>query len=731
MKKLRILLTLACFTVIAVAMIGCGGGSSGGGGGAKPAVLQSIAVTPGALSITLGQGLQFTATGKYSDNTSKDLTSQASWSSSSTGVATISSSGMATSKAVGSTTITASFSGVNGSTTLTITAPTLTSLAVTPVNPSIAANTTLQFAAMGTFSDGSQQNVTGSVQWASASPSVASINVNGASGLAMGLSAGTSLITASSGSISSSTTLTVTGATVTSIAVTPVDPSVPLGTLQQFTATGTFSDGTIQDITGTVTWSTSKQSVMSITTSGLGTARNLGTSVITATFGSVSGSVTATVNAADLASLVIQPGDSTIAATTSLQFSAVGTFNDGSTHDLTTQASWASSDTGVAKVGSGSGVAKGLAQGTTTITATVGSSSASITLTVTNATLVSISVTPVGRTIAPGTKLSFAATGTFSDSSTQNITRDATWASDNPAVATLGSVSLVTGVAPGTANISATLDGVTGSTLLTVSSATLVSIAVNPASAVLAPASTLGLNATGTYSDGTQQTITNAVTWSSSSAQVASVSAAGQVTGQSAGTATITAQSGSVTGSMDLLVESSALTSLAITPATASVAVQTSIQLRAIGGFADGTSQDLTQSASWTSSPSSVATVGDSGGTKGIANGISAGTATVTALFAGEVGTATLTVTNATLTSITILPANPSIALGNTQRFTATGNFSDGSTENLTSQVTWNSSNVGVATITSGGLATSVATGTTTITASMNGVNGQTVLTVF
>jgi len=730
MKKWQILSALACLAVIALTMIGCGGSSSGGGG-AKPVVLQSITVAPGAPSIALGQGQQFTATGRYSDNTSNDLTSQASWSSSNTSVAAISSSGMATSKAAGSTTITASFSGVNGTTTLTVTPATLTSIAVTPVNPSIAANTTLQFTATGTFSDGTQGNVTGSVQWSSGSPSVASINFNGASGLAMGLTAGTSLITASSGSISSSTTLTVTSASLTSIAVTPADPSVPLGTLQQFTATGTFSDGTTQDITGTVTWSTSKQSVMSITTSGLGTARNLGTTVITAASGSVSGSVNVTVNAADLASLAIQPGDTTIAATTSQQFSAIGTFNDGSTHDLTTQAAWTSSDTGVAKIGGNSGLAKGLAPGSATITATVGSSTASVTLTVTNAMLVSISVTPVGKTIAPGTKLSFAATGTFSDSSTQNITRDATWASDNPAVATVGSVSLVTAVAPGTANISASLDGVTGSTPLTVSSATLVSIAVSPASAVLAPASTLGLSATGTFSDGTTQTITNSVNWTSSAAQVASVSAAGQVTGQSAGTATITAQSGSVTGSMDLLVESSALVSMQITPAAASVAVQTSIQLRAIGGFADGTSQDLTQSASWTSSPASVATVGDSGGTKGIANGISAGTATVTALFAGEVGAATLTVTNATLTSITISPANPSIALGTTQRFTATGNFSDGSTENLTSQVTWNSSNVGVATITSSGLATSVSTGTTTVTASMGGVTGNTVLTVF
>ncbi len=815
MKQVLYSLVLISLLVVAIILSGCGGGGASSSG--SVATLQSIQVTPSAISIAAGLGQQFRATGNYSDGGTKDLTSSSTWSSSNPTAATISSTGMVTSKAQGATTITASYSGVSGSTTLTVTAaaissiavtpqspslplgttlqltatgtftdgsvqnltssvqwssgntaivgvsasgvasgaglgsatvtaasgsvsggstvnvtsPVVQSIVVTPLAPSIAQGTTQQFTATGTFSDGSVQNITGSVQWTSSNTAVATINVNGAPGLAMGVSAGNSVITAASGSVSSSATLTVTTATVTSIAVSPASASIPLGTLQQFTAMGTFSDGTTQDITDTATWSSSKTSVLTLTVSGLATGRNLGTATVTAASGSVSGTASATVTTADISSLAIQPGDSTIAATTSMQFSAIGTFNNGSTQDLTTQATWTSDNHSVATVGSGSGLAKGLSPGTATITATLGSLSASVTLTVTNATLVTVSVAPVGRTIAPGTKLSFGATGTFSDGSSQNITRDSTWASDNTAVATVGSVSLVTGVAPGTANISATLDGVTGSAELIVSSATLVSISVTPASAVLAPASTLGLTATGTFSDGSTQAITNAVSWSSSDANVASVSNAGQVTGQSAGTGTITAQEGSVTGSMAVVVESSALVSLQITPSTASVAAQTSTQFRSIGTFGDGSTQDLTQSASWTSTPASVATVGDSGGTNGLATGLTAGTATITALFAGQVGQATLTVTDATLTSITITPANPSIALGTTQRFTATGNFSDGSIQNLTTQVTWISSNVNVATIGASGLATSVATGTTTITASMDGVNGTTGLTVY
>lgn len=809
MKKLQISIALVCFGLLA----GCGGGTNAG---SPAAVLQSIQITPAATSIAAGLTQQFTATGKYSDNSSKDLTSSSTWSSSNTSAATVSSTGMVTSKAQGLTTITATYSGISGNTTLTVTAPVLASIAVTPasasiplgtgvqltatgtytdgstqnltnsatwnssntsaasvsstgmvtsnaqgsatitaaysgisgnasltvtapalvslaVSPSsasIAPNTTIQFAAIGTFTDGSTQNVTASVQWTSGNHSVATINVNGVSGLAMGIAAGTSTITATSGSIYANATLTVTSATLVSIAVTPVNASIPLGTVQQFTATGTFSDGTTQNITDTVTWSSSKNSIASITVSGLASAGSLGTVTITAASGSVNGSTSLTVNAADLASLTIPQGNVTIAETTTEPFSAIGTFTDGSTRDLTTDATWTSSNPAVATVGSSYGLAKGLSPGTTTITATVGTVSASVILTVTNATLVSISVTPTGSTIAPGTNLTFTATGTFSDSSTQTITSVSTWASDNVAVATTGGGPVVTAIGPGTANISATFDGVTGSAPLNVSSVTLLSIDVDPATAVLAPASRRAYSAVGTFSDGSTQNITTAVTWTSSNPDVASITAYGQVTAQSPGTATITAQLGSVSGNGSLVVEASPLISVQVTPTNATVAEQTGVEFDAIGTFADGSTENLTNSVSWTSSPISVATVSDTAGTSGLATGIAPGTATITALFAGLVGTASLTVTNAELTSITITPSDPSVALGGSQQFTATGNFSDGTTEDLTTQVGWTSSNVNVATIDARGLANAAGIGTTTITASMNGVTGTTALTV-
>src|SRR5437867_5941291 len=78
-----------------------------------------------------------------------------------------------------------------------------------------------------------------------------------------------------------------------------------------------------------------------------------------------------------------------------------------------------------------------------------------------------------------------------------------------------------------------------------------------------------------------------------------------------------------------------------------------------------------------------------------------------------------VTAKNATLVSIGVTPANPNLPQGLTGQFTATGTYSDNSTQDFTAQVAWSSSNTGVATIDSAGLATSVAAGTTTITATL------------
>jgi uncharacterized protein YjdB len=172
------------------------------------------------------------------------------------------------------------------------------------------------------------------------------------------------------------------------------------------------------------------------------------------------------------------------------------------------------------------------------------------------------------------------------------------------------------------------------------------------------------------------------------------------------------------------------LTSIAITPATLTVAAGTYLRFTATGTLQDGTTQNLTSSVTWTSSSAAVGIISNVPGNFGGVIGLTPGTATIGAVLNGIVGSSQATITGATLTSITLTPATPTVALGGSQQFKAVGHFSDGSNETITPQVRWKSSDVTVAIVDSNGAATPSGSGTTTITATMDGVSASTVLTV-
>jgi trimeric autotransporter adhesin len=595
----------------------------------------------------------------------------------------------------------------------------LKSIDITPSGPSVPLGETQQLTATGHYRDGSTQDITASVAWSSSNTNVATVS---GSGLGTSHSTGSSTITATLSKVTGSSTFTVTNAVLVSIAITPANSQVFLGTLNQFTATGTFSDQSTKDITGSVTWSSSNPSAASINGGGLVTALALGSLTISATSNSITGSTSVTVQSSTLTSITIVPANGSIAFSTTEQFHALGNYSDGSVQNLTRQVTWASSNTAVVQIVSG-GMSRGLTPGTTTISATLGTVTGSTPFTVTNATIVSITVSPASQTIAVGTTLDFSALGRFSDGTFQDITSDATWSSDNTAVATVDVNAIATAVSPGTANIIATFNGVTGSAPLTVSTATITSIAVTPSTAEMAPNTMLSCVATATLSDGTTQVITDNATWSSSDAAVASVDNGGNVSAIAGGSATISAQFGGVTGTSAIVVNPQ-LTSIQVSPATASIPAQTGVAFTATGTFADGKTQDLTGFAFWTSSQPSVATI-----FAGNATGLAPGTSTIVAVFNGQGGSAQLTVTTAKAISVVVSPSAAALKLGGSTKFRAVADFSDGTTMDVTNWVTWTSSEQDVATL-AGGVAKSGNSGRSVVTATIQDVSGTAVLSV-
>ncbi|MFA5323123.1 MAG: DUF3443 family protein [Smithella sp.] len=172
-----------------------------------------------------------------------------------------------------------------------------------------------------------------------------------------------------------------------------------------------------------------------------------------------------------------------------------------------------------------------------------------------------------------------------------------------------------------------------------------------------------------------------------------------------------------------------ALASIAVTPENPGILSDETQQFTATGTYSDSSTQDITTSVTWSSSSTAVATIGSA---SGLATAIAAGNTTIRASSGTISGSTTLTVTSQTITSIEITPVNPGIDLGATQQFTATGTYSDSSTKDITTTVTWSSSDTTTATISnttgSKGLAASIAAGTTTITAGLDGVTSSNAL---
>jgi uncharacterized protein YjdB len=715
------------------------------------ATLVRIEVSPSTASAARGTSATFQATGFFSDGSRKDITSQATWSSSDPTVAGLDpgAPGQARALNMGAATITATLGAQAGSATLTVTTAELLSLEVTPATPTVARGITTALTATGVFSDGSTQDLTQQATWSVGSATTASVsNVPGGRGVVLGLNEGVTEVLAEVGALTGRTSLTVTAALLTALQVTPGAPTLPAGTSLRLTATGIFSDGTTQDLTAQASWASSAPAVVSVSNGPsrglvLGLAR--GTSQVSATLQGHTHSVVVTVTNAVLVSLAVSPSPLTLARGTLAALSAIAIYSDNSSAQVTSQATWSSSDPLVASVSNApgsEGQVQALATGTTQITASLGGVSALAQLTVTPAQLVSLELSPTTATLAAGLTAPFTALGTWTDATVQDLTAQVTWASSNPSVATIsnaaGSYGLASAQQAGSTTVSATMAGKTGTASLTVTAARLVSLSITPPALSVSRGTVSNLVVHGTYTDGANLDLTTQVTWASDDAAVATVSNAagteGEVRAVGVGATSLTAQLSGVTAQAAITVTPALLTAIELTPVSPTAPVGTTVAFTATGRYSDSTTQDLTTQATWTSSSPLVAAVSNAAGLEGRAQALAQGTATISATANGRTGTATITVTVAALASIALNPSSPRLAQGTPVQLHATGTWTDGSTLDLTSQATWASSDGAVAQLSNlaptQGRLLAIAAGTATVSATFLGVVGTTVVTV-
>jgi uncharacterized protein YjdB len=720
-----------------------------------------MAIVPATqTALAVNQTANFIAIGTTSSGATVNLTNQSAtingktiapavWSSSNPSVATvIAGTGVATALSGGATAIVAIATNpdgtvVTGTAVYTVTVPNTTeplvSLVIVPASQTSLTTGTganVNFIAIGTTSTGATVNMNApytipgtspkvtipAAAWASSNPVVATVSNGVATPLSAGATAITAVVTNPDGTVvSASAAYTVTAPTtkepLVSLAIVPAtQTSLTTGASAavNFIAIGTTGAGTTVNLTNqtatvngatlpAAVWSSSNPAVATINAAtGVATPKSAGATAVTAIVTNPDGTVvtasavyTVTVpnTTEPLVSLAIVPASQTsltTGASAAVNFIAIGTTGTGSTVNLTNQsptingavipaAVWSSSNPAVAIINAATGSATPVSAGATAITAiatnpdgTVVTASAVYTVSVasTKEPYVSLAIVPASQTVTTaGQTAQFLAIATTGSGTTVDLTSVAKWSTSSPAVATITGAGQAAAVANGAAAITAEV--------------------ANP-----------GVG--GAPGDGTVVTASAVLT--------VSIGAA-----------------------------SEPLLSLSILPAAQSVAAAgETTQFLAIGNFSSSSptpgEQNManisTYTVIWYSSNPQVASVNPA---TGVAVAVGPGTTAITAIAtniadkSGASATASFSVTGPAtepIAALSIFPGTQSITLPlpgsplQTAAYIAIGtNGTTGLQTNVTTQVAWSSTNPQVATINSGGIATALSQGATTITA--------------
>jgi uncharacterized protein YjdB len=445
-----------------------------------------------------------------------------------------------------------------------------------------------------------------------------------------------------------------------------------------------------------------------------------GTSAIQTILGSTSVNVVAAADTTAPAVTLISPTNTTYTASLAvLNFTTV----DNVAVDLAKCAYVLDAGTKTALPSCANTTLTGLANGAHTVTVysndtsnNQGSASVSFTVNVAVPVLTTITLSPQTPSVTLGNTQQFTAT-TF-DQFGAPMTATIAWSSGNTSVGTIDpATGLFTAAAVGTSTITATSGAMNNSTVVTVTAIppVLASIALSPLAPSIVAGSTQQFTATPLDQFGAP--IVATLAWTSSNTSVGIVNSTGYFTSSLDGTTTINVSSVAVINSTVVTVTVPASVTFTI---TSSAGINGTISPLGTTIVPSGASQAYTITPNTGFTVSSV-----------LVDTVSVGAVTnytFTNVTANHTISASFAAIPPVLTTITLSPQTPSVTLGNTQQFTATTFDQFGSP--MTATIAWSSGNTSVGTIDSTGLLTSIAAGTTTITAASGAVNNSTTATV-
>jgi kumamolisin len=749
------------------------GGASGTCSGGSTVSLTSVAISPTTPSVGASSATPFTATPTCSATCPGTITY--AWALTSTTLGALSGSGASETFNAGTTAgtvgiyVNATLSGVTKGTSTIITVQssptTITSVAVSPLTPSVIQTNTQLFTATPTCSATCPGTIT--YVWALTSTTLGTLTGSGTTDT---FTAGSTAVgtvgiyvnaTLSPTTVSTSTIITVVYPTLTSVALSPTNPTVATSGTQPFTATPTCSitcPGTV-----TYAWALTSATLGSLSGTGatdtftaLTTAGTVGI-YVNATLpngGTKEASTIITVAAVALSSVSLSPTTPTVTSGGTQPFTATPTCS--STCPGTITYVWSVSSATLGSI-TGTGASVTFTAGTTPMTggifvnATLGTNTkeASTTITITVITLDSVALSPTTPTVTTSATQGFTATP--SCSSTCPGTINYVWSVSSPTLGSItgtgASVTFTAGTTPMTGGIyvNATLGASTAeaNTLITVELPNaLTSVTLSPTTPAVASGSSTPFTATPLCTN-TCPTTGITYTWAISSTTLGTISGAGASetfkAGTTAGTLSIyvNATYNSVTqGATTIItVNGPTLNSVSVSPSTYSMATQSTKTFTAApactpscpgSGITYAWAITNSNLGSLTPNGASVIfTAATTAGTVGLFVNATLGTTTVKS--SAEV---TITSSVVTLNSVAISPTSPSVASGGQKTFTATPTCSS-TCPSIT--YTWSVSSSALGSIGSSGASVTFTAGTTAMTGAIfvNATDGTTIVEAY
>ena len=704
-------------------------------------------ITPTVTTILTEMQQSYQAFAIFPNGVQVEITKQVTWQSDNTAVATVTVVGdkiTATGLTEGLATISASYNGKSIYAQLNVINSTAETLVIAPATFIMPIGTAKQYIAFLTTSSGEVIDVSKTVNWQVADNTIANID---ATAWLTATKVGSSQISAniihSNNTLTASAALTINGAQLDSIAISPIDGVFPVGKIGVYRADAHYTDGSVIDITRETTWRIADSNIGNIVESGIfagdSIALSPGKTTVSASFQASNNSTSVEVTDAVIMSISINPIDITTPVGTQVSYQAHALYSNGTKHNITQLGAWSSSEPSIAAIsfgGAKSGIADALAIGTSNISIDYDGLSQTTPLVVSNAVVTNLQIIPVNPSVPVGIEGQFIATAYYSDNTTADVTHNANWIVENYSIAAVVPNGEYGGyaraLAEGSTQITASYDGQTENTNITVTTATLTSISLTPPNAEVPAGTNQQYQLFGLFSDGSNHDLTAFTSFQTSDNSAASINSNGLATAHhnSANPITVTATYNSLQATASLTVKAGLLDYIEVTPATLSIPVGHNGSLQARAFYTDSSSTDITHLVTWSLDDGDIASVDNTNTDGGSVFGISEGVVTVTASYQGKTATNITTISPAVLESVGITPINKTIAAGLSQQYTLTAEFSDKSSLDVTKSSDWLSSDPATVSIDNAGLSTTYWEGKVTITGTYQGMSASATLIV-